>query len=195
MPEEEARTPRGRAARIPGDLLGVIENATGSTDRGVSNATLETTRYGKHRIVVGEEDGEQIPLHLPPPAPASTPPWPARRCASLDLPGPNAGNQIIELVNTSGSPFRAPTNWRFCIRPSYIRVPSVQIPAGGIVQLHIGASGVNTATDWYLPTVAQLPLSGEMAIYATNFFFDTPDFMRAFVSWAGWRARGGGGPP
>ena len=103
----------------------------------------------------------------------------------LDPPGPNAGNQIIELINTSGFPFRAPINWRFCIRPTYIRVPSIQIPAGGIVQVHIGAIGVNTATDWYLPTVAQLSLGGEMAIYATDLYFDTPDFMRAFVSWGG----------
>ncbi len=48
----------------------------------------------------------------------------------LDPPGPNAGNQIIELINTSDSPFTPPISWRFCIRPSYIRVPSVQIPAG-----------------------------------------------------------------
>ena len=59
-PEEDV-APTGRLSKVPPDLL---EHINASTSPGHSiggDARLETTRFGKHRVVVGE-DGEQ-PLH------------------------------------------------------------------------------------------------------------------------------------
>ena len=101
----------------------------------------------------------------------------------LNPPGPNAGKQIIEIVNVSDAPFTPPANWSWCISPAYSRIPRIEIPAGGVVQLHIGALGTNTATDWFLPSVVELPLDGEFAIYSTNLFWAVPMFIEDFVSW------------
>ena len=101
----------------------------------------------------------------------------------LNPPGPNAGKQIIEIVNTSEMPFTPPADWTWCIRPAYAPIPQIEVPAGGVVQLHIGAFGTNTETDWFLPSVVELPLNGEFAIYSTNFFWAFPMFIEDFVSW------------
>lgn len=104
----------------------------------------------------------------------------------VDPAGPNAGNQIIEIKNTSNAAFTPPAGWTFCIRPFYPPIPQIQIPAGGVVRVHMYAFGANTATDWFIPPpfgVTELPLNGEFQIYSTNLFFLSPAFIEDFVSW------------
>jgi hypothetical protein len=103
--------------------------------------------------------------------------------ALIDPFGPNAGNQIVEIVNTGNTPFD-PTGWAFCVRPSYPTMPSMIIPAGGIVQVHFGQTGTNTTTDWFIPFIT-LATDGEIAIYSTTsiFNFGNPALLEDFVSW------------
>lgn len=44
----------------------------------------------------------------------------------------------------------------------------IVVPPGGHVVIHLNASGTNTATDIYLPTVTGLPTTGSVALYAPN---------------------------
>lgn len=101
---------------------------------------------------------------------------------SLDPVGPNAGAQIVELINVSGAPVVIGADWSICIRPLYPPMPQVTIPTSGIVRVHIGQTGTDTATDWFLPGVT-LAADGEFALYRTNIFFDDITRIMDFASW------------
>ena len=73
----------------------------------------------------------------------------------IDPVGPNAGNQVVELVNTGTMPFD-PTGWSFCLRPSYPPMPSIVIPAGGIVRVQDGFNEIA------VPYFNKIPFLGYM---------------------------------
>jgi len=104
--------------------------------------------------------------------------------------GPNIGSQIVEIHNVSGASFTPPGNWVVCIRRGgpvlgYPLMPSIAIPPGGVVQVHVGATGTDTATDWFMPHLPFLLADDEFAIYSTDqvLLFADPAFMLDFVSW------------
>ncbi|MEC7583819.1 MAG: hypothetical protein VYE77_05835 [Planctomycetota bacterium] len=116
----------------------------------------------------------------------------------LDPFGSNPGNQVIEIQNVSGQDFTQPSFWTFCVRrlafPGYPVLPSITIPAGGVVKVHIGATGTDTATDWYLPGIPLLLDDDEFSIYKTTADpvtdpggaiaqWTDPNFVEDFVSW------------
>lgn len=101
----------------------------------------------------------------------------------IDPQGNNAGQQIIELVNTSASPVTPGSAWTMCLRPFYPPMPQVAIPAGGVVRVHFGVSGIDTSTDWYVAFPSLLFPDGEIGLYRTNLFFDDPLLIDDFVSW------------
>lgn len=101
----------------------------------------------------------------------------------IDPMGANAGQQIIEIVNTTASAFTPPAGWTMCLRPNYPAMPQIAIPAGGTVKVHFGATGTNTATDWFVAFPSLLFPDGEFALYRTNLFFDDPLLIVDFVSW------------
>lgn len=104
--------------------------------------------------------------------------------------GPNNGFQIVEIQNTSGAPF-TPTGWTVCAPFRYDSLPSISVPAGGVVRLHIGVNGGPTATDWFMPNFATRPLnpaSDTFLIYKSSNFHIDADIVD-FVSWGGGSAR------
>lgn len=101
----------------------------------------------------------------------------------LDPPGANGANQIVELVNVGATSVTPGPNWTLCARPLYPPLPQIAVPAGGVVRLHIGVVGTDSATDWFVPGIPVLALDGELAIYSTNIAFADPTQMVDFVSW------------
>ncbi len=99
----------------------------------------------------------------------------------VDPVGTNSGKQIIEIVNTTNSAF-TPTGWWICSPITYAAFPSIAIPAGGVVQLHIADSGTNSKTDFYFPLYRNLTTSDTFLIYKSAFFLNSNDIVD-FVSW------------
>lgn len=108
----------------------------------------------------------------------------------FDPVGPDAGNQIVEIQNTSSNSF-TPTGWTVCAPFRYDSLPPISIPAGGVVKLHIGVNGGSTATDFFLPNFATRPLnptSDTFLIYQSSSFHIDADIVD-FVSWGGGSSR------
>ena len=105
----------------------------------------------------------------------------------VDPVGPNSGKQIIEIVNTTNSAF-TPTGWWICSPITYAAFPSISIPAGGVVQLHISAAGTNSKTDFYFSTYRNLATSDTFLIYKSAIFTNSADIID-FVSWGGGAGR------
>ncbi len=103
----------------------------------------------------------------------------------FDPVGPDLGNETVEIQNISGAPF-TPTGWQLCVPFVYGALPSISIPAGGVVTLHLGTAGTNSVTDFFLPSFAsrQLSNSDEIQLYKSNLFFQDADIVDA-VSWGG----------
>lgn len=104
----------------------------------------------------------------------------------VDPVGANLTNQLIEITNVSGAPFR-PTGWQICLPFSYSTLPNIEIPTGGVVIFHIGAFGINTPTDFYFPIFQFRGLGGAdsaLLYRPTTVFFPAID-MIDFVSWGG----------
>ena len=101
----------------------------------------------------------------------------------VDPVGTNSGNQIIEIVNVSGSSF-TPTGWNICSPFVYSQMPSIAIPAGGLVQLHINASGIDTVTDFFFPFHRDLLPTDTFQLYKSGSFGTDTDIVD-FVSWGG----------
>lgn len=109
----------------------------------------------------------------------------------VDPVGANAGNQIVEITNVSGAGFN-PAGWQICAPFTYASLANIEIPNRGVVRLHLGQSGTNTATDQFFPNFQFRTLSNAdtFALYIpTNLFL--PSQMRDFVSWGGGLARTG----
>lgn len=107
----------------------------------------------------------------------------------IDPVGPNAGAQIVEITNTSGAPF-SPIGWFICSQPHYAPLPTLQIPVDGVIQLHLNASGQNTSTDWFFPTMPELPLISAFQLYQSPSFHVDTDIID-HVSWGGSGPRAG----
>jgi len=104
----------------------------------------------------------------------------------VDPIGPNPTNQLLEITNVSGAPFR-PTGWQICLPFSYSTLPNIEIPTDGVVRCHIGAFGTSTVTDFYFPVFQFRGLG--IADTAVLFRPTTPLFPEIdiidFVSWGG----------
>jgi len=96
--------------------------------------------------------------------------------------GPDGGNQLIELVNTSGSSVDL-SNWSLCIQFNYKRFPlGATIPAGGLYVVHINATGSNTATEMYTGPYVNINSAGDgVGLYHTYFSFSTAGNMEDYV--------------
>ncbi len=65
---------------------------------------------------------------------------------------------------------------------------NLPVPAGASVTVHWGASGTNTATDLFVPGVADLGNAGSLGLYAPNTVvagFDQPTQIVDYVEWGG----------
>jgi hypothetical protein len=109
----------------------------------------------------------------------------------VDPVGANGGNQIVEITNVSGAAFN-PAGWQICAPFTYGSLANIEIPDRGVVRLHLGASGTNTATDQFFPGFQFRLLGGSdtFSLYVPTQLF-LPDQMRDFVSWGGGQARTG----
>ncbi len=105
----------------------------------------------------------------------------------LDPVGPNSGKQVVEITNTTNAAF-TPKGWQICAPLTYAAIPQIQIPAGGVVQLHINTSGTNTATDFFFSVFRDLGFSDTFLIYKSNNFINSNDIID-FVSWGSGTAR------
>ncbi len=104
----------------------------------------------------------------------------------IDPVGANAGNQIVEVTNTSGAPFAA-NGWQICAPLTYAPLPIISIPAGGVVRIHLNAIGSNTATDWFI-NLRTLGTTDTLLLYKSSFFNNDNDIID-FVSWGGGNTR------
>ncbi len=109
--------------------------------------------------------------------------------ALVDPVGQNSGNQIIEIVNTTKTAF-TPNGWQICspFPFTYAAFPSIAIPAGGVVQLHIRASGIDSTTDFFFPFNRDLGFSDTFLIFRSANFNNANDIVD-FVSWGGGTGR------
>ncbi len=110
----------------------------------------------------------------------------------VDPIGPNTTNQIVEIANDGSQSF-TPTGWYVCVPFAYAPLPSIAIPAGGFVRLHIGGFGTDSATDFFLsPAVwmnyRDLQPADTLLLYDSN-CFSCDGSIRDFVSWGGGTAR------
>ena len=101
----------------------------------------------------------------------------------VDPVGSNSGKQVIEIVNVSNAAF-TPTGWQICSPLTYAPMPAIAIPAGGIVRLHIGATGQNSATDFFFPLFRVLLAQDTFLLFKSANFINSADIVD-FVSWGG----------
>lgn len=101
----------------------------------------------------------------------------------IDPIGPNAGFQLVEMHNT-GNQVADLTGWHLVTPQGTYAMPSVSVPIGGFVMLHVAASGLSTATDIYLPTIPTLGTSGSLAMFRSA-ATSSPSAIVDFVSWGG----------
>jgi len=81
----------------------------------------------------------------------------------VDPIGPNAGNQLIE-IQSHGSATDL-DGYQLVTGGNVLALPPVLLPAQSVVLLHLGASGTNTATDFYFPNAAPLSTSDSIALF------------------------------
>lgn len=101
----------------------------------------------------------------------------------VDPVGPDTGKQIFELVNTTTGSF-TPTGWYLCVPFAYAPLPAIAVPVGGIVRLHVNASGTDTPTDWYTGVFRDLLKRDTALLYKSANFNVSTDIVD-FVSWGG----------
>jgi len=100
--------------------------------------------------------------------------------------GVDANNQKIEIKNI-GTATADISGWYFCIGFVYTELPAgISIPPGGIIVIHVGASGDNTSTEFFLSGLSDLNVSaGNIGLYINNSSFTTSSNMWAYVQWGG----------
>lgn len=82
----------------------------------------------------------------------------------VDPLGPNAGAQFVELFNSSNSPVDI-GGWMVTDgHNSHTFAYGFQLAAGECVVLHIGASGVDSNTDQFVPSFGELQAQGSMVL-------------------------------
>lgn len=64
------------------------------------------------------------------------------------------------------------------------------VAGGGRVTVHVHASGVQSASDLYLPTLEDLPATGSLALYAPNTFVTTLEDISQIIDYLEWGAPG-----
>lgn len=105
----------------------------------------------------------------------------------FDPVGADIGAEIVEIKNVSGAPFD-PAGWFLCVPFRYDALAGITIPTDGVVRLHLGATGTNTATDHFLPAFANAPareldnIGDEILLYRSSLFFLETEIVD-FVKW------------
>jgi hypothetical protein len=110
----------------------------------------------------------------------------------VDPVGPNSTNQVVELRNVSGASF-TPAGWFVCVPFAYAPLPSIAIPAGGFVRVHVGRPGIDGPADFFLPPTLwmnyrDLQPADTLLLYDSS-CFACDGSIRDFVSWGGGTAR------
>ncbi|MBI3962665.1 MAG: lamin tail domain-containing protein [Deinococcus sp.] len=94
------------------------------------------------------------------------------------------GNQVVEITNFSDSTADL-TGWFLCSRPNYVPFPNgTTIAPGGILLLHVAASGTNDAGNVFLSGLNTLGQNDEIALYRDRNFSSSSSIV-SFVSWGG----------
>lgn len=101
----------------------------------------------------------------------------------IDPIGPNAGHQLVELHNT-GNVAADLTGWTLVTPAGTYSMPAVSVAAGAFVLLHVAASGANTMTDLFLPSMPALGNVGSLALFRSGATSNPADLLD-FVSWGG----------
>jgi hypothetical protein len=82
----------------------------------------------------------------------------------VDPIGPNAGQQFVELFNSSNSPVDI-GGWMVTDGfNSHTFAYGFQLDPGACVVLHLGASGTDSATEQFVPSFGELQASGSMVL-------------------------------
>jgi hypothetical protein len=101
----------------------------------------------------------------------------------IDPVGPNAGAQRIELANRGSQPIDLDGIY-LVSSVNQLALPSHVLPVGGVVVLHLGASGSAGPADIYLPLAGALALSDTVALFQTS-AVTNPNELIDFVSFGG----------
>ncbi len=96
---------------------------------------------------------------------------------------PSTGEQLVEFKNV-GAGVADLSNFWMCQFPTYEQLGAgLSIEPGEFAVLHMGQSGTNTSTDWFLSTSMSLGVAdGELGLYNTNDFGNSA----AIVSYLQW---------
>lgn len=100
--------------------------------------------------------------------------------------GVDANNQKIEIKNI-GDATADISGWYFCIGFAYTQLPAgISIPPDGIIVIHVGATGTNTSTEFFLSGLSDLNVSASnIGLYINNNSFTNSSNMWDFVQWGG----------
>jgi hypothetical protein len=92
--------------------------------------------------------------------------FPAER-AQFNVPG---GQDLIEIANLGDAGGNLGRYRISVANGTAVELPlnDILVPPGGRVVIHANASGANTSTDVYLPTMPDLPTTGSAALYVPN---------------------------
>ncbi|MFQ5504433.1 MAG: hypothetical protein ACE5F1_06495, partial [Planctomycetota bacterium] len=74
--------------------------------------------------------------------------------------------------------------WQICAPIIYAPLPSIAIPGGGVVRLHLGATGQDSATNFFFPLFRDLSTQDSFVLFKSANFLNAADIVD-FVSWGG----------
>ena len=103
------------------------------------------------------------------------------------------GKDLIEITNHGGAVGNL-GDYRLSVQSSVavtLPLASISVPGGSQVVLHCNASGTNTATDVFLPTVPDLPTAGSVALYVPNSQTPSLALTDQIIDFVQWGAAGG----
>lgn len=106
----------------------------------------------------------------------------------FNVPG---GQDLIEIANLGGAAGDL-GRYRLAIAGTTVELALNNIPVGlgARMVFHANAAGVNTATDFYLPTLGDLPANGSLALYVPNTFNPSVAAANMMIDFVQWGAGG-----
>lgn len=106
----------------------------------------------------------------------------------FNVPG---GQDLIEIANLGGASGDL-GRYRLAIGGTTVELALNSIPVGlgARMVIHANAAGTNTATDFYLPTLGDLPANGSLALYVPNTITPAVTVANMMIDFVQWGAGG-----